>query len=88
MRASKRSNVSVIDKNTAINAAFVRRLIEEKTHTQVSAANAIGISRRAMRRYVSYGTDFRMPPIVVLVALMGLPKKRPKKPKAYRRKPT
>ncbi|HXI67276.1 MAG TPA: hypothetical protein VNH41_05010 [Steroidobacteraceae bacterium] len=70
-----------------ISASFVRRLISEAHHTQVSAAHAIGISPRAMRRYVSEGTDYRQPPMVVLVALRGLPKKRPKQLKAYGSKP-
>jgi hypothetical protein len=33
---------------TPINADFVRRVIAEKAHTQVSAAEAIGISPRAV----------------------------------------
>jgi hypothetical protein len=61
-----------IDAKTAINAAFVRRLIREKAHTQVSAAHAIGISPRTMGRYVSKGSDYRTPPVVVLWWLTGV----------------
>lgn len=55
-----------------ITAKFVRKLIADKAHTQVSAALAIGISPRSMRRYVSE-KNFQEPPMVVLVALKGLP---------------
>lgn len=55
-----------------ITAKFVRKLIADKAHTQVSAALAIGISPRSMRRYVSE-KNFQEPPMVVLVALKGMP---------------
>lgn len=68
-----RARVRSVLEGVVITASFVRRLIEEKAHTQVSAAKAIGISPRSMRRYVSNGKDFRPASVVVCLALKGLP---------------
>lgn len=57
-------------------AAELRELIAAKGHTQVSAADAIGISPRAMRRYVSEDPSvYRKAPRPVVLALQAMEKK-------------
>lgn len=54
-------------------AAYLRSLIERAGLNQVTAAQAIGISPRTMRRYVSERRRvWREPPMPVVLALEGL----------------
>ena len=54
-------------------AAYMRKLISRAGLNQCSAARAIGISPRAMRRYVSEDRKvYRQPPTPVVMALEGL----------------
>lgn len=59
-----------------ITPAFVRSLFEPKGYTYQQAAASIGISARAMRRYITNGAGWRQPPIPTLLALKTLQKKR------------
>ena len=55
------------------DATYVRELIARAGLNQVTAAQAIGISPRTMRRYVSlHRKVYREPPRPVVLALEGL----------------
>jgi hypothetical protein len=57
------------------NATYVRELIARAGLNQVTAALAIGISPRTMRRYVSlHRKVYREPPRPVVLALEALKK--------------
>jgi predicted transcriptional regulator len=57
------------------SARYLRDLIAAAGHSQVSAAKAIGISPRSMRRYVSTSRGvYREPPRPVVLALEALSK--------------
>ena len=60
-------------KDKASSATYVRELIARAGLNQVTAAHAIGISPRTMRRYVSLQRKvYRAPPRPVVLALEGL----------------
>lgn len=60
-------------KQPTISAHYLRQLIDRAGLSQTKAAEAIGISPRAMRRYVSLSPGVhRAPPRPVVLALEGL----------------
>lgn len=59
-----------------ITPRFVKRLIEAKGHTMVSAALAIGVSDRTVRRWCREWEGWRPPPMVNLVALKSMSPRR------------
>jgi len=51
------------------SAALVRELLAKSGHTVTSAAEALGMSRRSIQRFVTDGSGWRLPSRVVLAAL-------------------
>lgn len=56
---------------------YLRGIIAARGHTQVSAASAIGIAPRSMRRYLSLDKEtYRKAPYPVVYAIEQLPRRR------------
>lgn len=58
-----------------ITARFIRKLIKERGYTPYSIAFAIGLAPRTVRRYVSFGKDFREAPVPIAMLIKSLPKR-------------
>ena len=59
------------------DASYIRELIERAGHNPATAAEALGLGERTMRRYVSLEKGvYRKPPYIVIFALEHLPKRR------------
>jgi hypothetical protein len=59
-----------------ITPKFVKMLIESKGHTQTSAARSLGVTDRTVRRWCREWPGWRAPPMIALVALKSMSKKR------------